>query len=328
MAGPPELPWSAVEHYLGARQATSYPLSPPGAPRAVWYDIGDGGRDISLRVALDPRGRLPRSPLPAVTIDQVLRDGRRMARVRTTDVALMRDFHDLLLAIADRVVTGGRDLGRAFEETVAAWQRLLDRPRGLGVERRVGLHGELAVLAAVARSHGWTRAVDSWTGPRAEQHDFALPTCDLEVKTTSGEERAHTVHGLRQLTGSRGRPLWFASIQLTRGGAGGRSLGESATAALAAARAQDPRAADRLREALAACGWHRTAAEDPAEDDERWTPRSAPLVVPAEHLPRLTAEMIAPEVRAHLSSIDYRIHVDHLTTIEGSPVDLTDFRLP
>ncbi|KOU56950.1 MULTISPECIES: PD-(D/E)XK motif protein [Streptomyces] len=319
----PELPWSTVEHYLGERQAASYLLSAPASERAVWYEIGDGGQDISLQVELDRHQQPPRSSLPAVTIDQVRREGRRMARIHTTQVALMRDFHDLLIAVADRIVTGDRDLGQAFEETVHAWGRLLDQPRGLGAERRIGLHGELAVLHAVARSHGWAQAIDAWTGPKAEQHDFGLPESDLEVKTTAAERRRHTIHGIHQLTESPGRPLWFASLQLTRGGLGGRSLRDSVTTVIRDARAADRIASVRLETALATGGW---SESDP--DDERWALRAAPLLVPAEQLPRLTESMIPLSVREHVSSIDYRMDITHLSSAPGSPVDLTDFRLP
>ncbi|MGP3686304.1 PD-(D/E)XK motif protein [Streptomyces sp. IBSNAI002] len=322
-AGYPELPWSTVEHYLGERQAASYRLSAPSAERAVWYEIGDGGQEISLQVQLDRHQQPPRSSLPAVTIDQVRRGESRMARIHTTQVALMRDFHDLLIAVADRIVTGERDLGQAFEETVQAWGRLLDQPRGLGVERRIGLHGELAVLRAVARSHGWAQAVEAWTGPKAEQHDFGLPDSDLEVKTTASDRRRHTIHGIQQLTESPGRPLWLASLQLTRGGLGGRSLGESVASVIRDARAAQRIASVRLENALAAEGW---SESDP--DDERWTLRTAPLLVPAEQLPRLTESMIPVSVREHVSSIDYRMDVTHLSSAPGSPVDLSDFCLP
>ncbi|MEU9144340.1 PD-(D/E)XK motif protein [Streptomyces sp. NPDC048349] len=323
IGGYPELPWSTVEHYLGERQAASYRLSAPTAQRAVWYEIGDGGQEISLQVELDRHQQPPRSPLPAVTIDQVRRGEARMARIHTTHVALMRDFHDLLIAVANRIITGERDLGQAFEETIQAWGRLLDQPRGLGVERRIGLHGELAVLRAVARSHGWAQAVEAWTGPQAEQHDFGLPDSDLEVKTTASDRRRHTVHGIHQLTESSGRPLWFASLQLTRGGLGGRSLGESVAAVIRDARAAHRIASVRLENALASGGW---SENDP--DDERWTLRTAPLLLPAEQLPRLTESMIPAAVREHVSSIDYRMDVSHLSSAPGSPVDLTDFRLP
>ncbi|GLX18333.1 PD-(D/E)XK motif protein [Streptomyces lavendulae] len=321
--GYPELPWSTVEHYLGERQAASYLLSAPNTDRAVWYEIADGGQQISLQVELDRHQQPPRSSLPAVTIDQVRRNGTRMARIHTSQVALMRDFHDLLIAVADRIVTGERDLGQAFEETVHAWSRLLDQPRALGVERRIGLHGELAMLRAVARAHGWERAIEAWTGPKAEEHDFGLPDSDLEVKTTASERRRHTVHGIHQLTESSGRPLWFASLQLTRGGLGGRTLSDSVASVISDARAAHRIGSVRLEGALAAAGW---SESDP--DDERWALRSAPLIVPAEHLPRLTASMIPLSVREHVSSIDYRMDVTHLSSAPGSPVDLTDFRLP
>ncbi|MFI5862821.1 PD-(D/E)XK motif protein [Streptomyces sp. NPDC051546] len=319
----PNLGWSTVEHYLGAGQATSYRLSDAGARRTVRYEIGHGGRDISLTVELDRHQRPPRSTLPAVSIDQINHHGTRMARISTTQVALVRDFHDLLMAVADRIVTGDRTLEEALDETIHAWGALLGRPRGLGLEKRIGLHGELAVLQAVARSHGWEAAARSWTGPRGEQHDFGLATTDLEVKTTTSDERRHTVHGIRQLEESEGRSLWFASIQLTRGGVGGRSLGDSAAAVLRDARAADRIAAMSIEGSLASAGW-----SSDERDDERWTLRTEPLLVPAEHLPRMTTDMLPAAVREHVSSIDYCIHVNHLSPAPGSPVDLTDFRLP
>lgn len=42
----------------------------------------------------------------------------------------------------------------------------------------------------------------------------------------------------------------------------------------------------------------------------------------------MTTDMLPAAVREHVSSIDYCIHVNHLTPVPGSPVDLTDFRLP
>ncbi|MFD9303081.1 PD-(D/E)XK motif protein [Streptomyces sp. NPDC060048] len=319
----PELGWSTVEHYLGAGQATSYRLSDTGARRLVRYEIGHSGRDISLTVELDRHQRPPRSVLPAVTIDQISQHGTRMARITTTQVSLMRDFHDLLMAVAGRIVSGKRTLEQALDETIHAWGELLDRPRGLGLEKRIGLHGELAVLRTVARAHGWEAAARSWTGPRGEQHDFGLAATDIEVKTTTSEERRHTVHGVRQLEETEGRPLWFASLQLTRGGIGGRSLGESAAAVLRDACAAGRIAAMSIESALGSAGW------SPSEqDDERWTLRTEPLFVPADRLPRMTTDMLPAAVREHVSSINYCIHVDHLPPAPGAPVDLTDFRLP
>ncbi|MFG2295358.1 PD-(D/E)XK motif protein [Streptomyces sp. NPDC048603] len=319
----PRLPWSTVEYYLGLRQAASYRLSAPTAERTVSYEIDDDGRGIALHVELGHNRQPPRSPVPAVAIDQVAHRGMRMARVRTTQVELMRDFHDLLMAVADRIVSGERELGQALDETLDAWAGLLSRPRGLGAQRRIGLHGELAVLLSVARTHGWEGAVTSWTGSRSEQHDFGLPDSDVEVKTTSCEDRRHTVHGIGQLEETNGRPLWLASLQLTRGGTGGRSLQESVASVVRDARAASRIAGARLEEALGRTGWSPTEP-----DDERWTLRSDPLLVPADRLPRLTRAMLPPDVRDHVLSIDYDIRLNHLGPVPGAPVDLTDFRLP
>ncbi|MEV4191412.1 PD-(D/E)XK motif protein [Streptomyces toxytricini] len=319
----PRLPWSTVEHYLGEGQGTSYRLSAPTAARTVSYEIGDLGSGISLHVELSRDQSPPRSPLPSVAVDQVFHRGKRMARVRTTQVELMRDFHDLLMSVADRIVTGERDLEQALDETVDAWAGLLQRPRGLGAEQRIGLHGELAVLRAIARTHGWEGAVRAWTGPRGEQHDFGLAEADVEVKTTSSENRVHRVHGVRQLEETNGRSLWVASLRLTRGGVAGRSLGESVASVVRDAHAADRMAATRLEESLDRCGWNATE-----RDDERWTLRDDPLFVPAENVPRLTTTLLPADVRDHLVSLDYRISLDHLSPAPGAPVDVTDFRLP
>ena len=43
-------------------------------------------------------------------------------------------------------------------------------------------------------------------GPQAEEHDFALPDGDIEVKTTRTDRRVHVIHGAGQLTPAPGRP--------------------------------------------------------------------------------------------------------------------------
>ncbi|MFJ9915218.1 PD-(D/E)XK motif protein [Actinacidiphila glaucinigra] len=321
--GSPELPWSTVEHYLGEGLAASYRLSGAVAGPLVSYEIGAGGRDIALYVELDRHRRPPRSRMPAVQIDQVAHHGRRMARIHTSQVTLMRDFHDLLMAVADRIVTAGRHLDDAFEQTIQGWSELLEQPGGMAARKRLGLHGELAVLRAVAERNGWASALDAWVGPQGEEHDFALADGDLEVKTTASEERRHTIHGVGQLDETPGRPLWFVSLRLTRGGAAGRTLGDSVRAVRDAAAAESVAAARQLDLALAASGWR-----DDVADDERWTPRDGPLVLRGDAMPRLRADMSPPDAVERVSSVRYDVDVTGLPPAEQPPLDLTDLRLP
>jgi hypothetical protein len=259
-----------------------------------------------------------------VRVDQVAHAGRRWARLTTPQPELLRDFHDLLLAVADRIICGGQKLDEAFSETVHGWSALLGRPRGMSLEKRLGLHGELAVLVRIAGAVGWRAAIDTWVGPTGEEHDFALGTDDLEIKTTASERRKHTIHGLGQLSQSPGRSLWFASLRLTRGGAGGRTLRDSVTAARDAAASESIALGRRLDRLLEAVSW------DPDQpDDERWTPRDSPLLLRGDDVPRITDVDVPGSSRGRIGHVVYDIDLTGLPPAEGSsPVDLTDLPLP
>lgn len=319
--------WTDVERYLHSGHSTSFPLNTVPGPR-VDYVVTDD-RSIALHLELGPRQRLPHSSLPLVRIDEIAQNGIRMARLRLTQERLLRDFHDLLNAIADRVVAHRRTPEQAFQETVQAWSALLEQPRGLDAHRRIGLLGELTVLNSIADTRGWDIAVQSWKGPGLEEHDFGLPDHDIEVKTTSSERRRHTVHGLAQLTPVNTRALWLVSVQLTRGGAYGRTLAQSVTAVRGRITQDAPTELARFDALLSAYGW---VAEVP--DDERWSLRGAPLAFPVDdRMPRLeTATLCAlPEsVRARIDDITYRIDLTDMAprTHSGTPLALRAFRLP
>ncbi|WP_141205183.1 PD-(D/E)XK motif protein [Streptomyces griseorubiginosus] len=318
------VPWTEVEYYLGKGQATVFPLSDPSSHPEVSYVVGHGGQEIALHVELDRRHRPPRSSMTSIRIDQIAERGIRLARIRTTQVTLMRDFHDFLSAIADRIVTQGRNLDQAYAETIRAWNALLNRPHGFSTEKRIGLMGELAVLNGFAHEYGWTTAVEAWTGPEGEEHDFGLPEFDFEVKTTASEQRRHTIHGVGQLTPTPDRPLWFASLQLTRGGSNGRTLADCVSSVRASVAEHAPASLLRLDSKLAASGW-----SDDLPDDERWTPRAKPLVLDASAVPRLDPTLLPESVSERISNIQYTIDVTGLLpTLAPPSTALNEFRLP
>ncbi|MFI9307516.1 PD-(D/E)XK motif protein [Streptomyces triculaminicus] len=307
--------WSEVEEYLASGRGVSIPLAGPQSPR-VDYVVSDG-HDIALHLQLGPRQRLPRSPHPLILVEEIAHEGLRMARLRTTQRTLLRDFHDLLCGVADRVTAGGRTPEQAFGETVRAWRALLERPRELTTERRIGLMGELAVLRNLARAHGWDSAVESWTGPFSEEHDFGADGFDVEVKTTAAEERLHSVHGFDQLTPVPGRPLWVVSIQVTRGGAEGRTLTECVEAVRVDVSDRAPAALERLDMLLGRLGLPR------GQDDERWRMRSAPLVLAVDDrfpsLDRSALECLPRDIAARIRDIDYRIDLTGLEPPSDPP---------
>ncbi|MFJ8647019.1 PD-(D/E)XK motif protein [Streptomyces sp. NPDC093546] len=324
MTDRPHVPWQSVEHYLGAGQSTSYRLSAPSSHPEVSYVVGDDGREIALHVELERLHQPPRSPLSSIRIDQIWERGVRMARIRTTQATLLRDFHDLLNAIADRIVGQKRTLDQAFGETVRAWSALLDRPRGLSTEKRIGLMGELAALASIARTHDWATAVESWKGPNGEEHDFGLAGFDVEVKTTSAERRRHSVHGLGQLTPTEDRPLWLVSLQVTRGGTNGRTLTSCVESVRRHVGEHAPASLDRLDEQLSVTGW-----DAELRDDERWRLRTKPLALLVDdRLPRLDFGFIPVRFRNHIADITYTLDVSDIEASACPPAVLTGLRFP
>lgn len=319
------VPWENVAHYLRARQPVIFPVSSAPA-RVITYEVDGTDASVSLLVELARGERCPRSPSLNIEVTEVASRGIRCARIRTTSPELIRDFHDLAFAVADRIVRDKAPLIRALRDTIRSWHRLIDvRTANLG--RQVGLHGELAVLYSIAQDRGWETAIAAWVGPHGEVHDFSLSEFDLEVKTASSETRKHTVNGVEQLTPKTGRALWFASIQLARGGAAGRSLSQSIDTCLDAARAVSPDLEARLAQALTAADAESLALTD-SEAEDRWVVRSEPLVLRSSDTPHIDPVTFLANTPDRISHVTYDIDLTGLPPSTDSPVDLQDIQLP
>jgi hypothetical protein len=127
------------------------------------------------------------------------------------------EAYSLIAAIVDDLAAG-RPFHVATTRSVATYRDLLSGRSRLSEEQAIGMIGELLVLEHLLKTAGEVPAMTSWVGPGAEEHDFALPEVDAEVKTTLGERRSHIISTETQLDASPHRPLWLISIQLTRAG--------------------------------------------------------------------------------------------------------------
>jgi hypothetical protein len=84
-------------------------------------------------------------------------------------------------------------------------------------EKEIGLLGELWFLKLLTQLAG-DRSVGAWTAPDDEAHDFRLGSLEIEVKTTTSNERVHWIHGLGQLEPSPEADLRLLSVHLTSPG--------------------------------------------------------------------------------------------------------------
>lgn len=122
------------------------------------------------------------------------------------------------LAFASAIVSqlaGGSNFIETVKNSIDATKMLLKELEVLSDGRAVGLLGELMVVLHLAEANGIDWAIESWLGPPRGEHDFSLPDCELEVKTTTSERRVHRISSGTQMVRSHNRSLYLVSIQLT-----------------------------------------------------------------------------------------------------------------
>jgi hypothetical protein len=234
---------------------------------------------------------------------------------------LIFDAYSVLIAIADRMQKQGVEFAVATRAALEAFREVLAKARGLSEEAEVGLFGELLLLGHLLKTIDPASAISAWRGPSAEEHDFGLPTLDLEVKTTTSESRLHWVNSLTQLRPTLERPLYLGSLQLTAAGAGGLALADI----VARTKAWTP---EDLRPALCTklsdVGWNEDGA--PA-DARRFRFRTKPhFYAVAGEFPSLTPEKIAAaDLSPSIIQLRYMIDLSNVTPAAPLPGPLATF---
>ncbi|UUY05727.1 PD-(D/E)XK motif protein [Svornostia abyssi] len=242
---------------------------------------------LTLRVPLASEVEPPVNTLAHVAVEVRIDGNQRFLEISTTDERLVVDGHAMLMAVADRIQLDGIEPVEALEQTLATWETILASRVRLTLQAEVGLVGELLVLRAMLDTAA--AGASAWRGGLSEEHDFGFADVDVEVKTTTSEQRRHWIHGLGQLVPTGDSPLWLLSVQLTRAGEGdGHRLPELI---------DDLRTrvsgADRaiLDQSVAAAGW-----SDDQRDlvTDRWRLRTPPVAFHvADDFPRLTPDLLA-----------------------------------
>lgn len=291
----------------------------PGPP-LVHFFIEPAGRRIGARF-FAPAAGTASSRLTEVTVREIGIGETTALEVSTGNRALYRDFYSLCCAIADRVQIKKQPLAEAVAVTLKAWAALLRTKPLLSERAQIGLLGELLFLQRAAAVLGWPTAAESWFGPDSEEHDFVLPEADVEVKTTSREERVHHIGKLRQLSPKNARRLYLVSVQLTKAGPGGSatSLPAMVAAVLASAGGASAKAAEHVRDRIRQQGWEDEDAEHYQSHYHLRSPMMAisvdgsfPAIVPE------TLKGLGQSVVARIVHVEYSINVDGLGAADKS----------
>jgi hypothetical protein len=206
----------------------------------------------------------------------------------------------------------------AVSAELQCFSDLLAERLTLGVERQIGLLGELLFLERLIVSKG-AYMLDCWVGPHAEPHDFRLDSREFEVKTTIAPKRVHTIHGGEQLIASNGCALFLLSVLL---GPPGGSLGFSlASKVCDIEKLLDGDAARgrQFREALESVGLQHSEL---TQYDRKYSLRRALAIVPVDtKFPALTRSVIQKSfgpIAQRIESLQYAVNIEGLEREDGT----------
>jgi hypothetical protein len=287
-----------------------------GTPAVLMF-VDERGRRIGLRSSCEQSDELPPCPVAAIAVSAVTVEGKRYIEVSTTETNLYPEFYSFAVSLADRIQLQKQAVPAALESSLLNWNKLLQAVNLLSVESQLGLAGELWLLARLI-GHTGPGALDAWTGPMGEPHDFRVAVSEFEVKTTISATRSHMINGEDQLVPSPNHQLFVLSIQVEPAGTGGRSLPELVKKVLHLL-AEHPLALERFGKTLSHVGYD---DRDSALYGERWQLRNRPRLISVDdscpQLTRNSLEALDPRNSHRISELHYRVNLEGLGHADDS----------
>lgn len=304
-----------LDRYFNSGTVTTHHVN--DSPEVI-ITIDGPGQKISV---LTPRSGmvLDASTLRRVTTGVDVRNGEDWARLTLDARGMYAEAYGLAISVV-QAMRGGASFAAASSAAMTNMKALLAAKPRISEEKQVGLVGELLLFRALLESFDEYTVIDWWLGALAEEHDYAFPAFDAEVKTTLGESRSHVIHGAGQLEPSPGRSLWLVSVQVTRAGGDPRGIGLPRLIHEIRDRLTGTR--DRFVSHLSSAGWD--------DDDTVMYPTTYVLrTTPAAYLvdddfPAVTPARLRSSVPHSdlVSDVTYRVDVSGRTAgLPGAPLD-------
>ena len=272
-------------------------------------------QELGIRILVET-SELPIVQPVSVRILVQVYERKMFLEIRSSDELLFREFYDFCCEVIDEIQVNGTSPAQAVDAEWGAWVRLLDREAILSREKQIGLIGELWLFNFLARDYDYELILDSWHRDNSAEHDFCYSNFDVEVKTTTNEQRIHLINSFYQLESSPDRDLFLLSVQLTpsaRAAVDSFSLSSMVDCLLKLAPTQDLETAFKKR--LEFTGWR--------EDHSRhyrqtYLLRTNPSLILVDELcPRIVYQDLLKVKNIQIDrikSISYRIDVSGLGT--------------
>jgi hypothetical protein len=270
-------------------------------------------------------GMATASPVPAeiqklafIQASIVTRHDQVFLELSTANSSLHRQLYHFVAAVAERIATEKRSVYEAVLLELDCFSELLEQQPLLGIERQIGLLGELLFLERLSLQLS-TAAVEAWLGPIREPHDFRVRDHEYEVKTTVSPQRIHTIHGSEQLIASKGCVLYLTSVLI---GPPGAQDGFSLAGKVADLHRQfepSPTASKHFAEALEASGYR---SNDARHYSRRFVLRRNIGIARVDGnfpaITRTTIQNALGPLASRIEHIAYEVNIEGLEYEDGS----------
>jgi hypothetical protein len=219
-------------------------------------------------------------------------------------------FNPVCKDVLAAVLGEQRNPWSAVAATIRTWQSAW-RPVRPEMDKtlQVGLFGELLVLKTLMIPCIGPVAVDQWSGPDSERHDFVGETLHMEVKTTRKSRHEHEISRLDQLRVPSGCQLLLTSIQLEQSIGGDETLATSVDAIVDLLR-DDAASIDTFMTKMVNMGW----SEEMRDSGEllRFFVRDAFVYTVDEYFPRIPDDFTLP---SGVVSVRYTVDLANLPAL-------------
>jgi hypothetical protein len=242
-------------------------VRPASSDTLVTMAVTLDGTETSLLLAVDPPGHLhllipvQRGPIAQKPSDlnglKVRHRQLETGEVVDLSAPPSREqvFTPFCRDVVHAIIRQQREPWAAVAATVRDWQSAWKPIRQeMSAAVQVGLFGELLVLNRLMLPFLGPAAIEQWSGPEYERHDFVGEVLRIEVKTTRKSRPEHEISRMDQLVVPAGCRLLFVSIQVEQSIGGSQSLETQLDAVIEALRGH-PAVLDAFMAKMANIGW-------------------------------------------------------------------------
>jgi hypothetical protein len=254
-----------------------------------------------------------------MTARYVILSGDTFLEISVERPDLRRPFFFLVLAIRDLLFGGTLRPVAALSRALLENRALLTAEEILSDDALLGLFGELWFLDVLIEHNG-PAAIQAWTGPQKQPHDFRFGAVEVEVKATRSATRRHTINGLEQLTPSKDCTLFLLSIQGRQTGPGAGSTIPEMVSMIRHKLAIDVGEEERFLQALRDCGY---LEQDEPKYELRIALANAPHLIKIDkNFPALTrpgvSSLVGNDHSSRIMDVRYELDVTGMGMADGT----------